>query len=164
MAPPTPSPRYPLLPTVPNALYGPRPSPQPVPFRPVSPPIPHGSLSPQPAVTASPVLPNPNQSVTDDPTATVVTANQAMMAADAVVVPAQPTTVHHAPDSPAVTGTRHRTPSGRNVPPPQPVSVLTSPVTRSQLGILKQKQLSQDFVTHGKFLLGVTKKKNLKDL
>ena len=75
-------------------------------------------MAPQPVVTASPVLPNPNQSVTGDPTAPVVTANQAMMAADAVIVPAQPTPVHHAPDSPAVTGTRPRTPSGRNVPPP----------------------------------------------
>ena len=75
----------------------------------------------------------------------------------------QPTTVHHAPDSPTVTGTRRRTPSGRNVPPAQPVSVLTSPVTRSQMGISKQKQLSQDFVTHGKsILLGVTKKKKSK--
>ena len=53
----------------------------------------------------------------DDQIAPVVTAPQAMAAADAVVAPAQPTTVHHALDSPTVTGAQRRTPSGRYVPP-----------------------------------------------
>ena len=162
MAPPTPSPRYPHLPSVPNVLYGPRPNQPPVPFRPASPPIRPGSLASQPDVTASPVVPDPTQSVSSDPTAPVVPASQAMVAAGAVIVPAQPIPVQPAPDFPAVTGTRPRTPSGQNVPVPPPVPVLTSPATRSSSGISKPKQFSQDFVNHGKNLLGVKKKKESK--
>ena len=99
-----------------------------------------------------------------DPTALVVTASQAMVAAGAVIVPAQPIPVQPAPDFPAVTGTRPRTPSGQNVPVPPPVPVLISPATRSSSGILKPKQLPHDFVTHGKNFLGVNKKKNKRSI
>ena len=83
--------------------------------------------------------------MTDDQVAPVVTAPQAMAAAAAVVAPAQPTTVHHALDSPTVTGAQTRTPSGRSVLPAQPVSVLTSPVIRKSNGNLKAKTIVSRF-------------------
>ena len=162
VAPPSTSPRYPTLPTVSNALFGPRSSHPPVPSYPAPHNIPHGSLAFQPPVPDPNDLPNYNQSVTDDQIDPAMTAPQAVAAAEAVVYPGQPTTVHNVPDSPTVTGTRQRTPSGNTVQPAHPVSVVSSPVTRGQLGISKQKQFSHDFVTHGKILLGVTKKKKTK--
>ena len=162
VAPPSTSPRYPTLPTVSNALFGPRSSHPPVPSYPAPHNIPHGSLAFQPPVPDPNDLPNYNQSVTDDQIDPAMTAPQAVAAAQAVVYPGQPTTVHNVPASPTVTGTRQRTPSGNTVQPAHPVSVVSSPVTRGQLGISKQKQFSHDFVTHGKILLGVTKKKKTK--
>ena len=71
-----------------------------------------------------------------------MTAPQAVAAAGAVVIPGQPTTAHNDPATPVVTGARQRTPSGNSVQPANPVPVMSSPVTRGQLGISKQKQFS----------------------
>ena len=116
----------------------------------------------QPPIPNPNDMPNYNQFVTDDRIDPAMTAPQAVTAAGAVVTPGQPTTAHHDPATPIVTGARQQTPSGNSFQPAHPLPVVSSPVTRGQLGMSKQKQFSHDFVTHGKILLGVTKKKKTK--
>ena len=91
-----------------------------------------------------------------------MTASQAVTAAGAVVIPGQAATAPNDPTNPAVTGARQRVPSGNSAQSTDLVPVISSPVTRGQHGISKQKQFSHDFVTHGKKLLGVNKKQKSK--
>ena len=95
-------------------------------------------------------MPNYKQFVVNNHNDPAMTAPQAVATAGAVVIPGQPATAHNVPALPVVTGTRQRVPSGNSAQPADPVPVVSSPVTRGQHGISKQKQFSHDFVTHGK--------------
>ena len=147
---PSTGPRYPNLPTSSNALFGPRCN-QPLLL---SFPAPH-NIQPDFLASQPPVPAVPN----NDP---AMTAPQAVAAAGAVVIPGQAATAPNDPTIPVVTGARQRVPSGNSAQSTDLVPVMSSPVTRGQHGISKQKQFPHDFVTHGKKLLGVNKKQKSK--
>ena len=143
---PSTSPRYPHLPRSSNALFGPRCTQTPLPSFPTPHPIQPDFLASQPLITT--------MSITDP----VMTASPAVTTAGAVVILGQAATASNDPITPTnPTGARQRVPSGNSAQPTDLVPV-SSPVTQGQSGMSKPKQLSKDFMSHGKTFLGVRRR------
>ena len=87
----------------------------------------------------------------------VMTASPAVTTAGAVVILGQAATASNDPTNPTLTGARQRVPSGNSVQTTDLVP-MSSPMTQSQSGMSKPKQLSKDFMSHGKTFLGVRRR------
>ena len=142
------APKYPALPSINYAPYGPNPNDvSGIAIRSASPPIRAGTLGPPAVMTVTPVV---TQSLPSLPVTIIglntpiLTPSQASAAAVAAIV------------DPATTGARPRTPT---IPPPPPIP---SPghVTRSVTGKIQPRQFHQEFDTAGKSLLTSVKAKN----
>ena len=117
----------------------------PLPSFPTPHPIQPDFLASQPLITTMSI---------NDP---VMTASPAVTTAGAVVILGQAATASNDPTNPTLTGARQRVPSGNSAQTTDLVPV-SSPVTQGQSGMSKPKQLSRDFMSHGKNFLGVTKR------
>ena len=143
---PSTTPRYPVQIRSPNALFGPRCTQTPIPSFPTPNLIQPDLMASQPLITT--------MSITDP----VMTASPAVTSAGAVVILGQAATASDDPITPThQTGARQRVLSGNSVPTTDLVPVSSS-VTQSQSGMPKQKQLSKDFLSHGKTFLGVRRR------
>jgi hypothetical protein len=149
------APRYPALPSINYAPYGPNPNDvSGIAIRSASPPIRPGTLGPPAAMTVTPVV---TQSLPSLPV-TIIGLNTPVLPPS--LPPSQASAAAVAAIVDPASGARPRTPT---IPPPPPIP---SPahVTRSATGKIQSRQFPQDIVNAGKSLLtSVQSKKQRKD-